>query len=100
MSDNEKPIANPSVVLREEFDDWAVLFDPETGDGYALDPVGVYIWKRLDGKHTPEQIVTELRKDCKDVPHEAREHTGEFIEDLVKHGLAGLELKASQGNAG
>jgi SynChlorMet cassette protein ScmD len=99
MPDNERPIANPSVVLREEFDDWAVLFDPDTGDGYALDPVGVYIWKRLDGKHTPEQIVTELRKDCEDVPPEAPEHAGKFIEELVKHGLAGLELKASPGKA-
>jgi SynChlorMet cassette protein ScmD len=99
MPDNEKPIANPSVVLREEFDDWAVLFDPDTGDGYALDPVGVYIWKRLDGRHTPDEIVTELKKDCEHVPPEAPEHAGKFIEDLVKHGLAGPELKASPGSA-
>jgi SynChlorMet cassette protein ScmD len=89
MPDNERPIANPSVVLREEFDDWAVLFDQDTGDGYAVDPVGVYVWKRLDGKHTTEQIVTELRKDCEDVPPEAPEDAQEFVKDLVKLGLAG-----------
>jgi SynChlorMet cassette protein ScmD len=91
-----KPIANPSVVLREEFDDWAILFDPDTGDGYALDPVGVYIWKRLDGKHTPEDIVSELRVDCEDTPPEASEHSSAFIDDLVKHGLAGYELTPEQ----
>jgi SynChlorMet cassette protein ScmD len=91
-----KPIANPSVVLREEFDDWAILFDPDTGDGYALDPVGVYIWKRLDGRHTPEDIVAELRHDCEDAPPEAGEHSAGFIDDLVKHGLAGYELVPGQ----
>jgi hypothetical protein len=27
----EKPKANPEIVLREEFDDWALLFNPDTG---------------------------------------------------------------------
>jgi SynChlorMet cassette protein ScmD len=93
---DKKPIANPSVVLREEFDDWAVLFDPDTGDGFALDPVGVYIWKRLDGKHSTEDIVAELRRDCEDVPTEAGEHCGKFVEELLSRGLAGFELAQPQ----
>ena len=24
-------VANPAIVLREEFDDWAILFDPDSG---------------------------------------------------------------------
>jgi len=39
----DKLNANPGVVLREEFDDWAVLFDPDTGESFAVDPVGVFI---------------------------------------------------------
>ena len=31
MPESDMPIANPLVVLREEFDDWAVLFDPDKG---------------------------------------------------------------------
>ena len=27
MEMSDKPVANPVVVLREEFDDWAVLFN-------------------------------------------------------------------------
>ena len=96
MDRTDRPVANPIVVLREEFDDWAVLFDPDTGDGYALDPVGVFIWKRLDGKHTPEDVVAELRRDCEDVPAEADEHCVSFIEDLLTHGLAGCELAKEQ----
>ncbi len=34
MNPEDKPIANPMIVFREEFDDWAVLFNPETGDTF------------------------------------------------------------------
>ena len=44
MTKDDKPIANPYVSLREEFDDWAVLFNPDTGRGYGLSPTGVYLW--------------------------------------------------------
>ncbi len=30
MESTERPLVNPGVVLREEFDDWAVLFNPDT----------------------------------------------------------------------
>ncbi len=42
MQDHDKPIpvANPSVVLREEFDNRAILFDPDTGDAFGINPVG------------------------------------------------------------
>ena len=42
-------IANPLMVLREEFDDWALLFDPDTSHSYGLNQVSVFIYKRLDG---------------------------------------------------
>ena len=89
----DKPVANPLVVLREEFDDWAILFDPDTGKGYAVDPVAVFIWKRLDGGHTAEEIVAQLRKECDDVPPEAPEHCAAFMDALLKNGLAGYELR-------
>ena len=53
----EKPIANPLIVLREEFDDWAILFDPDSGDAFGLNPIGVHIWKRLDGNHAVKDIL-------------------------------------------
>jgi SynChlorMet cassette protein ScmD len=92
--DNNRPIANPLVVLREEFDDWAVLFDPDTGEGYGLNPVSVFIWKRLDGKHAIEDILADLRaNDCKGIPEDATDRIQAFVDDLVEHGLAGYELR-------
>jgi SynChlorMet cassette protein ScmD len=89
----DKPLANPLVVLREEFDDWAILFDPDTGKAFGLNPVSVFIWQRLDGKHTVTDILEELRANCQEMPEEAEAHIKEFIDDLIRKGLAGHQLQ-------
>ena len=92
-SDNNMPVANPEVILREEFDDWAILFDPDSGEGFGLNPVSVFIFKRLDGKHSISNITSELRTECKDAPEDAEEHIKEFVQELIDNGLAGYEIK-------
>jgi SynChlorMet cassette protein ScmD len=87
----DTPIANPMLVLREEFDDWAILFDPDTGDGFGLNPVSVFIWKRLDGKHTIQDILLELREDCEDMPKNAEQEVNDFVHELIEKGYAGHE---------
>jgi len=93
VGEKDKPIANPLIVLREEFDDWAILFDPDTGDAVGLNPVGVFIWKLLDGSHAAEDILKKLRANCESIPEEAGEHLKDFIKSLVERGLAGYEVK-------
>ena len=93
MNLTDRPIANPIVVLREEFDDWAILFDPDTGNAFGLNPVGVFIWKLLDGNHSPADIIKGLREVAEGVPGEADEHLNEFLQELVKKGLAGYEVQ-------
>jgi len=88
----EKPIANPLIVLREEFDDWAILFDPDTGDAFGVNPIGVQIWKRLDGNHSVKDILKDLKEGYEDVPEEVEKDLQEFIKDLVQRGLAGYEI--------
>ena len=83
-------IANPEVVFRQEFDDWAVLFEPDSGETYGLDPVSAFIWTKLDGKNSKEEILTALEKECEDgIPEDASQHIDDFIADLEKHGLVG-----------
>jgi SynChlorMet cassette protein ScmD len=93
----KNPIANPLIVLREEFDDWAILFDPDTGNAFGLNPTGVFIWKHLDGKHGTEDIVKKLRDEAEDVPEDAAEHARQFIASLEQQGLVGYEVIASAG---
>ncbi|MGD0235040.1 MAG: SynChlorMet cassette protein ScmD [Syntrophorhabdales bacterium] len=78
-------------MLREEFDDWAVLFDPDTGHGFGLNPTGVYLWKLLDGEHTLDVLLQEIRHSAEGVPDEARKHIGTFIDELIAEGLAGFD---------
>ena len=92
MLQGNNPIANPLIVLREEFDDWAILFDPDTGDAFGLNPIGVHIWKRLDGNHSVKDILHDLQEGYEDVPDEAEGDLQGFIEDLVQRGLAGYEI--------
>lgn len=95
MSERGKPIVNSQVILREEFDDWAILFDPVTCTGYGLNPVSVFIWKRLDGRHSEDEILRDLKSRCENVPDDADAHLREFIDRLVRRGLAGYEISTT-----
>jgi SynChlorMet cassette protein ScmD len=86
------PIANPMIVLREEFDDWAILFDPDTGKAFGINPVAASIWKLLDGKHTKNDIESAIRESYREVPSEMDSQIKEFLVELVEHGFAGYEV--------
>lgn len=68
MNPEDKPVAFPEVVLREEFDDWVILFQPLTGETMGTGPVGVAIWKLLDGRRTLAEIATAVAALCADAP--------------------------------
>ncbi|MGA2025945.1 MAG: SynChlorMet cassette protein ScmD [Syntrophobacteraceae bacterium] len=91
QTDESKPIANQGIVLREESDDWAVLFDPDTSDVYGLNPISMYIWKCLDGKNTIADIVLKLGKECIDMPDDAMDQVKKFVDELVAKGYAGYK---------
>ena len=83
--------ANPDMVLREEFDDAGILFDPETGKCVGLSPVAVFIWKKLDGTLTKSEILHQLDVECEGgIPEEASEHYDEFIGLLQEKGYLSL----------
>ena len=92
---SKNPIANPIVVLRKEFDDWAVLFNPDTAEAVGVNPVGVAIWEKLDGRNTIEDITLQINQAFADVPGSAAEEIQNFVKDLTKRGFIGSELDCS-----
>lgn len=92
MSVPQKPIANPVAVLREEFDDWAVLFNPDTADAIGISPVGVRIWKLMDGGHTVSDIAASLAEYFSGVPATAEHDVRSFIQELSGRGFVGAEI--------
>lgn len=91
MEINSALRVNPMVILREEFDDWAVLFDPDSGSGYGLNPTGVIIWKQLDGQRTLKDIANVVKDVCDNVPACVEEDIHELFQKLIDKGLAGFE---------
>ena len=91
----KKSIVNPVVVLRKEFDDWAVLFNPDTAEAVGINPVGVAIWELLDQQIDTQKIADTIRQDFADVPGGAKEEIETFIADLAKRGFIGSEFESS-----
>jgi SynChlorMet cassette protein ScmD len=92
---NEPPekniVVNPLIVLREEFDSWAILFDPDTGNTFGLNPIGVLIWKHLDGHHSLDQIAEKIRDIAVDVPSDVSGHVQNFVRHAFELGLISRE---------
>ena len=88
------PVPNPLVVLREEFDDWAVLFNPDTARAAGVNPIGVSVWKLLDGKRTIDQIVGEIDRQYDAMPERAPEEIAKFIDQLATGGFVGYEVES------
>ena len=95
MNLSNKPLANPLVVLREEFDDCAILFNPDTADAVGLNPVGVAVWKLLDGKHELADIVKGIQEEFSDTPETAAEEIQKFIDNLAEHAFVGYEVETA-----
>jgi len=93
MKLSDKPVTNPVVVLREEFDDWAVLFNPDTAGAVGINPVGVTVWKLMNGERNLEEIVTHVKKEFDDVPETVDEEVTDFVANLTENGFVGYELK-------
>jgi SynChlorMet cassette protein ScmD len=94
MNQTDRPIANPIVVLREEFDDWAVLFNPDTAYALGTNPVGVAVWKLMDGRRSIEDIVSKIKNSFEDTPDGTSKEIAAFVDTLAENGFVGLELES------
>jgi SynChlorMet cassette protein ScmD len=77
---------NEQVVLREEFDDWALLFDPDTGTVCGVNPVGVRVWKMIDGMRTVQDISRMIRDAYSDAPDSVEEDVAAFVNEISEKG--------------
>ena len=93
--DTQKPMVNPVVVLRKEFDDWAVLFNPDTAEAVGINPVGVTIWELLTADSSLLDIIENIKENFADVPGSAAEDIQSFINDLTERGFIGFERPSS-----
>ena len=86
------PFAHPHVVLREEFDDWALLYNPDTAAVVGTNPTGVAMWKQIDGEKLPQDIVESLLEEFDCTPEKLTEDLDKFLDQLESRGFIGFEL--------
>lgn len=94
MSPDFKPIPNRDTVLREEFDDWAILFNPDTAAAVGVNPVGVVTWKLIDGERSLADIAEALRERFDMVPDMVTDDIAGFVAELTEYGFVGRELSS------
>ena len=92
--DTEKPVANPTAVLREGVDGWAVLINMDTGASVALNPTGIAVWRLIDGKRTIKEIVQAFKAQfpsspTRSVSDTVKDDVENLVATLTEEGLVG-----------
>lgn len=59
---------------------------------FELDPVGVYVWKQIDGKTTVEQLIRRIAKQYNLDLRQSEASTTAFLKTLMTKGLIGIPL--------
>lgn len=79
---------NPSAVFREEFDNSAILFNPDNGDIFSLNGTGKVIWKALAAGSSDEAaLLAKLAEACGPLPDSAANDVKEFVAALKAKGF-------------
>ena len=88
---SQKTVINPVIVLRKEFDNWAVLYNPDTAEAVGINPVGVEIWELLAADFDLAGISAVIRHQYADVPDDVEAAINSFIKELAQHGFVAFE---------
>ncbi len=78
---------NPSLVFRKEFDQSGLLFNPDDGRIFTLNPTTAFICEQLQKETTQETILAAMQEKIKNVPAEAASDLVAFLEQLRKAGF-------------
>lgn len=76
-----------SVVLREESDNWALLFDADTSSIVGLNPIGVCVWRMLEQNKTTLEIMDFITASYDNVTSHLSDDVIAFISDLAARGF-------------
>ncbi len=86
-SSGDRPRRHPDSSYRAIGDEGGLVVLPGRAEVKVLNPVAVKIFSLLDGKHTLDDIVSEVTAEF-DVPTEvARRDAEEFLQELAGHGM-------------
>lgn len=90
LTSTDRVTPSPEVVLRDDFTDAAVLFHPHTAEAVCISPVGVSMWRALDGCRTLAEVAEEVAAQCGVPLDTVLEDTLTFVSYLHRRLFASL----------
>ena len=78
---------NPSLVFRKEFDQSGLLFNPDDGRIFTLNPTTAFICEKLQAETTKEEILAAMQAKIRNVPAEAESDLEAFLTQLRNAGF-------------
>ena len=86
----DKFIRNPDVVLHEEDEDGALVFNPDNDQVKVLNRTGFFIWNLCDGRHDLESMLFALENSYRGTDdHQVSQQVASFIDEMVTSGFIG-----------
>lgn len=83
MGNPKRYQVNPVVSFRDEGDDGALLYNPDTDDSTIINPTGRTIWNLLATPRTLDEIAAHLTATFRDVSTDQAENdVTQFIQAL------------------
>lgn len=82
------PTPYAQISLREEFDDWALLYNPDNGRSVGLTPTGVTLWQSLSEGKDLNGIIKALKEEFDPVPEDITEDIKAFCDQITRAGFA------------
>ena len=82
-------VVNPNMVLRQEDDGAAMLYDPDSGAVRIINGSAVATWKLLDGQRTVAQVLQALHDMYNGMDAKADEQVLALLRTLYSRGAVG-----------
>jgi hypothetical protein len=88
-------LCNPDVVLREEDESGALLFNPDTNQVKVLNATGLFIWKQFQSENSPDAVLKAITEAFEDVPEaQVTDDVAAFLNELLQTGFIGEVMSA------
>ncbi len=84
-------LKNPDVVVKEEEDGCALLFNPDNDQVRVLNRTGFYIWKLCEGALGVSGITSRVQDTFEPVPdRDVVKDIEGFLDSMTRAGLIGI----------
>lgn len=83
----DRPQRNPETAFRQIGDEGGLVVVPGRAEVKVLNPVGIAIFRLLDGRHTVAEIARAVASEFDVTEERALADVGAFLDELDRNGM-------------